>query len=407
MRKVLLVVAAALLAGALLYQLLSGQRGFVLVSVGNYVLETSLWTACLLALALVIVLLLLRRLYLILFLPGRWLARRAGRRERKQVNQTMQGFVDYIEGNWPSAIVNLKKSVGQSSMPAVNYLGAASASFNMGDKAAAAELLREAETARLADSFATDLLRTRLFLQEADFNRALPLAESLQRRNPRHASALRLLASARKGMRDWRGLEVLLPDLRKHKALSPGEMDELEVEVHREIIAAFVDSQQAVMGRAELQGALDRRWNELPRHLQKTTPLVAEYVRQLVRVGCTDKAEARLRRFLAKHWSGELVDIYGSLDSDSSKQLTVAEAWLRENPEDPLLLRALGRICARGELWGKARTYLEKSLALAPSPQTFNELGELLAQLNDLNGSVHCYHQGLRVAIGLPPASRP
>lgn len=407
MRKILVVVACALVAGAVLYQLLAGQQGFVLVSVGSYVLQTSLWTACLLAVALLLALLLLRKVYRALFLPGRWFARRAGQRERKQVNQTMQGFVDYIEGNWPSAIANLKKSVGQSSMPAVNYLGAASASFNMGDRNGAAELLRQAESARLADSFTTDLLRTRLFLQEADFNRALPLAESLQRRNPRHTSALRLLASTRKGLRDWRGLEAMLPDLRKQAVLSTQEMDQLEVEVYREIIAAFADGQRATMARAELQGALDRRWNELPRHLQKNPSLMAEYVRQLVKLGNADKAEPRLRRFLSRHWASELVDIYGSLDCDQATQLTVAEAWLRDNPDDPVLLRTLGRLCAKAELWGKARTYLERSLTLSPNPHTFNELGELLARLNDTAGSAHCYQQGLRAAIGLPPGDLP
>jgi len=405
-RKILVIVAVALLAGAVLYPLLAGQQGFVLVSAGSYVLETSLWTACLLVIAFILLFLLLRKLYRGLFLPWRWLSRRATRREHKQVNQTMQGFVDYIEGNWPSAIANLKKSVGQSTMPAVNYLGAASASFNMGDRNGAADLLREAESARLADSFTTDLLRTRLFLQEADFERALPLAESLQRRQPRHATALRLLASTRKGMRDWRGLEALLPDLRKQAALSSQEMDALEVEVYQEIIAAFAEGQRATMARAELQGALDRRWNELPRHLQKNPRLMGEYVRQLMKLGSADKAETRLRRFLAKHWESELVDLYGLLDSDSGTQLTVAEAWLRDHPDHPVLLRTLGRLCARAELWGKARTYLERSLALSPLPQTFNELGELLERLNDAGGSAHCYQLGLRAAIGLPPGEQ-
>jgi HemY protein len=54
------------------------------------------------------------------------------------------------------------------------------------------------------------------------------------------------------------------------------------------------------------------------------------------------------------------------------------------------LLHALGTLCQRQQLWGKAQTYLEASLALEPSHRTHLALGELFRQLGrDAEASAH------------------
>ncbi|MCK9563704.1 MAG: hypothetical protein M0R02_13420, partial [Bacteroidales bacterium] len=245
MRRALILIAVALVIGAALYQLLASQQGFVLVSVGTLVIEMSLWTGLLLVLLALFLVWLLRCLVRMLTAPGRWLARRKRHRRHQQHNRTLLGFVDYIEGNWPAAIDNLKKSVAQSDLPAVNYLGAAAASYQMGDHEGADALLSEAESIGVADGFATGLLRIRLALQERDYVRACAEAEQLHRRNPAHPTVLRLLAAARRGLGDWQGLERMLRDLHKHRALSAMEMEELEVEIHSQMLAHHMASQPA------------------------------------------------------------------------------------------------------------------------------------------------------------------
>lgn len=46
------------------------------------------------------------------------------------------------------------------------------------------------------------------------------------------------------------------------------------------------------------------------------------------------------------------------------KAIDIADAWLRENPQDARLLRCLGELTSYRQLWGKAQGYLEASLAL-------------------------------------------
>ncbi len=395
MRRALLLVVIALGLGAALFQLLASRQGFVLVSTGNLVIEMSLWTALLLVVVAALLVWLLFWLWRALTSPGRWLVRRGQRRRDRMRNRSLQGFVDYLEGNWPAAVKNLRQSAPQSDMPAANYLGAAAASFQLGDRQGAGRYLDEAEAAGAADGFATGLLRIRLALLDKDHAGALALAQPLHRRDPSHPTVLRLLATAREGLGDWVGLERMLRDLHKHRALSTAELKELEVEVHSHLLADYVTRQPDTMAASELRAGLDRRWHDLPRHLQKHPRLVAEFVRQLLRLGEVKKAESRLARYLGRQWQPRLVELYGDLAGDTDRQLAKAESWLREHPDDATLLRALGKLCARAELWGKARGYLEKSLAVEPDAATYGELGDLLARLGDAEGSLRCYRQGL------------
>lgn len=54
---------------------------------------------------------------------------------------------------------------------------------------------------------------------------------------------------------------------------------------------------------------------------------------------------------------------------------------MRRHPEDARLLEALGRMCLRQRLWGKAQSYLEAALAVDPSQQGHLELARLFDQL--------------------------
>jgi HemY protein len=67
---------------------------------------------------------------------------------------------------------------------------------------------------------------------------------------------------------------------------------------------------------------------------------------------------------------------------DASRQLETAERWLAAHSQDATLLYALGRLCERSQLWGKAQTYYEASLALDDHWRAHMALGEMLARLD-------------------------
>lgn len=399
MRKLLVFLAIGLLAGAGIHQVLASQRGFLLLSLGNYVVETSLWGAFLFVLLLLAGIYLMWKAWKLAIYPRRWWQSLAGRKQLKVRNQTVQGVLDFLEGNWPSAIENLQKGAGRSETPVLNYLGAAAASFNLGDSATAETLLRQAEERGFCDPLTAGLLRVRMFLKGKDFASALALVQTLHRSTPGHPAVLRLLASARKGMRDWQGLELLLVDLKKHKAISSDELAALEREVYRELIDAFGATKSHNRSIPEQQGELDHLWDRLPRRLQNHPELVTAYVRQLLKLGVKSTAEGRLRRLISQQWDENLVELYGLVEGDASQQLTAAEGWLNAHPDSGALLHTLARICVRNQLWGKAREYFDAAIKRRPSPQLWLELGELLQILQDARGSSECYRKGLLQAM--------
>jgi HemY protein len=74
--------------------------------------------------------------------------------------------------------------------------------------------------------------------------------------------------------------------------------------------------------------------------------------------------------------------LYGEcLGGDVLAQIERAEKWLKSRPRERALLLTLGRLCLRQELWGKAPSYLEASLAEEPSRSAHIALAQLLDQI--------------------------
>ena len=81
--------------------------------------------------------------------------------------------------------------------------------------------------------------------------------------------------------------------------------------------------------------------------------------------GDRDAAEI-LARSLEREWNSDLVARYAECrPADGAPQLEQAERWLTQHRDDATLLYALGVLCERAQLWGKAQTYFEASLAVA------------------------------------------
>ena len=77
-----------------------------------------------------------------------------------------------------------------------------------------------------------------------------------------------------------------------------------------------------------------------------------------------------------------MLELYGKLSGgEQTARIARAESWLRRHPDDAGLLLALGRMCFRQKLWGKAQSYLEASLSLEPGQAAHLELAHLFDQL--------------------------
>jgi HemY protein len=95
------------------------------------------------------------------------------------------------------------------------------------------------------------------------------------------------------------------------------------------------------------------------------------------------------------------VRLYGDLVlPDPLAPLDRAEGWLRQRPEDPDLLATCARLSLRAELVGKARSYLEASLARRPTAENSLILAELLEDLGEHEAATLWLRRAAAQAVG-------
>ncbi len=367
--------------------------GYVLLSYGDWTLETSLALGvvllCMIFAALYVVVRLgagLRRLPMRLF---GWRRRRAAEQARVGLER---GLIELAEGHWERAERDLARHAQASTAPLLHYLAAARAAHMQG-----AEQRREAHlaAARHASPHATlaiGITEIELALTRGAYAEALSIAAPLRVTAPRHGYILKLMAQLLRTQAQWDELLELIPELMQRGVMNAAEIEALELEAHRHRLVAKA-------ARRDLS-LLQLTWNRLPYRLRRHEVLLVAYARALILLQANATAEPLLREALRQQWSQELLALYGQvIGNDPGRQLAAAESWLKGREHDATLLLALGRICKRNRLWGKARTYLEASLGQQPSPQAYLELATLLEQLKDSEGALEQYRAGLRLTV--------
>lgn len=411
MIRLLLILLIALLVGTGLSLGLAYDLGYIRVSLGNYLIETNFWVGLGLIVVLVMLSLfligLLKRFRQGTGLMATWVSRGNERRARRR---TTKGLLALAEGNWPRARKLLVSSANHADTPLINYLAAAQASFESGDHDSVDQLLRQAFESTPGSSLAVGLTQAQLQLAGNRLEQALATLLRLRKEAPHHPFVLKLLKNTYLRLEDWRELSKLLPDLRKRSVLTEKELDGLERQVWHNLLeqaAADCERRRKEDPEAPLE-PLTRLWDELPRFVRRDEYTIRDYAGLLARLGDEGQAETLLRKVLRNHWSDELINLYGRLEGHQpDEQLIIAEQWLKDRPNNPELLLALGRLSLRNELWGKAREYFETSLRLKRSRETLAELSRLNAHMGHEEASIKLLMQGLETDNGLPELPMP
>jgi len=141
-------------------------------------------------------------------------------------------------------------------------------------------------------------------------------------------------------------------------------------------------------------------WSRLPTERRCDPRIAATAAQCFLSFGSCSDAHKVVEVALAAGWDSALVAYYSEcLGADVKKQLTQAEKWLKEHPQDPVLLLVLGRLCAHEELWGKAQSYLEASLSVEATHSTHLELARLFEQTGRHEEATAQYRQALEQTL--------
>jgi HemY protein len=375
-KRVILVLLAALFVGGLIGALVARDPGYVLVSYSNVSVETSLWFGVFLLLLAYVLLRLGSYLWSRFVLSGSGLAQwNRQRRADGSRKQTVQGLLLSAEGRWSEAHKLLLAGARDAQMPLVNYLSAARSAQALGNYAERDELLSRASEETPGSKVAVALTRVAFQLEADQYEPALASLLELQRESPRNAAVLAMLQRCYGELGDWQALLELAPDLRRQKALPEAELDAAQ---RRAGLARL-----AQLTGPAASGQFEAVWNLLPKTLQHDPELIAAAASARSAQGHPQEAEQLLSDALKRAWDDRLVDCYGVVDADLAGQLNTAEGWLKDRPDNAALLLALGRLAGRSEQWDKAREYLEASLRSNPDGGVYAELGHLCVRLGD------------------------
>lgn len=386
-------IVGALLAGALAAQVLLPDNGYVLISFRGYLVEMSVPVLgfCVVAAYAAV------RLIIGLWRAPRRLGEGWARARARQAGlQATRGYIALAEGRLAEGERLLTKDARRSESPLLNYLAAARAAQMQGDRQRRDTWLQMASAQEPAATDAVLLTQAELQIEDGEYAPALASLDRVRQRHPNHGQALKLLGELHYLRQDWQPLAELLPTLRRRGNVPADLLERWTVDTYSHILAALPEAGEAA----------DRAWEGVPRDLRRHPRLAAIRARAQVAQGDVATAEEELRQAIPTDWDPALIDLYGQLDlADPAQQLKRIEGWLRERPEDPHLLLAAGRTCIRHQLWGKARSYLETSLAILPSADACQTLGQLLTRIGETQAATRAFERGLALSVQPAPVA--
>ncbi len=394
--KWLSILIAALLVAVGLSVLLREDTGYIMLTWGEWTIETSLALFALLLSALFVAayfaLRTLIRLWRIPRDTARW---NEQRRKKKCQRTTMRGQVELVEGQWQAAEKHLLKHVDSSDTPLLNYLGAAQAAQQQGAMERRDHYLQLAYKKDKKAAIAVQLTQAELQLAEGKPEQALKTLAYLKSVAPKHPRVLAQLAQVYKDLGQWDKLRDLLPILRRRHIFGDDDYRQLEYSTSRGLLDKAAESGD--------EKQLKNTWNSLSKEMRNDPALVYHYAIALIDQTHKDDAEAILRSTLRKKWNPDLVRLYGQVESTNiERQLSVAESWLESHPKNAELLLTLGRLALRNQRWSKARSYLELAQSTSPSADACHLLAGLLEQQGEKERAIEYYREGMRLALDKP-----
>lgn len=385
-----LYIAAALLLGALLAELLLADPGYMALRFGGYLIEMS---------AVTFVLALLAGYFAVRFAVylfnarGTWRSAQFERRRARSRESLAQAILELAEGRFDVAETTVMRFVTDAEQPLAHYLVAARAAESRGDTARRDEWLAralEVPSTRYAPVLIT---QAEFLLKHKQAPAALGALEQLATRHERSARGVMLLARIYRQSGEWEKLRTLEPQLRSTKGIDAKVADDTLAQLYIDRLKAAAATKDGAAARAVR--------SELPRSLAKRCDVVVAYASAMMACADSATAEKELRTLLSEQWDEAAVAAYGELDTgEPLRALDYLEGSLRTHSEDPTLLLACARQAIRAELYGKARSYLETSIAIRPRLDAYQMLAQLLEQLGERDRALKAMSEALALATG-------
>jgi HemY protein len=315
-------------------------------------------------------------------------------RQRQQLERARAkqdaAMVALLEGRFGRARQFAEEALAIPQSSGLAALLAARAAIATREFAVAESLLSRADASVPSLAVPRLMLEAEMKLEQGQPLEALGILSALRKEAGSHTAALRLELRALQGAGRYAEIPPLVDQLVKRKVYGVREGEFVRAAAHaQELNARMLDSE-----------GLRAYWSKLSDTEQRNPKIARAAARSFVALGGDREAVDILTKSLEREWNSELVTLYAECrPADGAPQLEQAERWLAKHRDDAALLYALGVLCERAQLWGKAQTYFEASLAVEDTWRTRVALGELFARLGRASDANAQLAAALKLAI--------
>jgi len=384
--KLVISTLIILLAAAGIAHYAQEDPGYVMISIRDITLETSVTLMVAVLLASFTIFYGAMRLGLQLTPYGlrRMGKRRSANTSRKLLNK---GMMKLQLGQWHHAEKLLIKAARNQEVASLAYIGAARAAEGLGIAARRDGYIKLAQKNEPKNELPLTLALAQTQSDFAHTEQALATLDRMPLTQQQHPAALKLKCKLLTDAKDWPRLVALLPKLERGKVYPQAEFYRIEHLAYSGLINHIARNKDAK--------ALWEAWRKLPKRLQAQEDLLVDFACSMINFGQSDQVAEVLYQRIGKQWSDSLIYIYGLLDGDAEIHVTRARKWLAKHGENPAFLLSMGRLAMRAHQWKNAREYLQKSLQITPNAESYQELGNLLAFLDEQPQALECYRRGL------------
>jgi HemY protein len=290
----------------------------------------------------------------IVTMPRRVAAYRARARKEKAHSALRDAVGNLYAGRFSRAEKAARDSLADENNKGAAGLIAANAAHRLHEYARRDEWLTQVEDPELQEARLMATADMRADGRDADG--ALAALTEMRTQGGRRIHAQQIALRAQQQLKNWSEVLKLVKTLEKREALHPA------VAVRLRQLAA----ENLLRERRHNADALLELWHALT-PVERHSPRLADCAAELL-IALDRQNDARkiVEEALAQNWDARLLRRYpDTAANDALPLIQKAEAWRKDRPEDGDLLFALGRLCLKQQLWGKAQSFLEAALKSA------------------------------------------
>lgn len=368
----------------------SNNEGYVLIVRPPYRLELSFnLLIILIILSFIVLHLLLRIMNYARHLPASVKAYKETQRLRDGRAALVEALHALVDGRYQVAEKSAAKALELGEDAGLSALVAARASHKLKRKSQRDFYFAEAERLAPQAKIARLLSQAELLLDDRQYSQALHVLQHLDRIEAKYPPALRLELKVQLHLNNWDQVLSVLQHLEKQDALESWKIKQYRQQAHLQLIKRYADDIKK----------LHAYWKKLAPEEQLNTRIAEAAARAFCSAGDGNQAAKILGMSLTKSWDSDLAELLGDCETDNPiKQLQQAEYWLTVQEGDAKLLLALGRMCIRQQLWGKAQSYLEASISVVPSAKAHFMLASMLESRGDHKAAAQHYRHSAQLA---------